>query len=192
MTPPKLPDPPVEIYRRICTYLPSQSALDLLLVNRFVYNACNDWTIWREVIRHNGDFVFEHRAGWMEDARSWKRYVTANSKLHTVDELNATDVAQWLPQLVAFNRKLHPADTHHARLTSWATLFMTDSIDLIIHSTKTANLASFCNSIWQTPLSITDEWRSSQPRHWHMQCQKPLYNYPRILSRKADALCLLV
>lgn len=38
---PWLPVLPAEIYRRICALLPCSSALNFLLVNRFLYKACN-------------------------------------------------------------------------------------------------------------------------------------------------------
>ncbi|KAF2820197.1 hypothetical protein CC86DRAFT_118258 [Ophiobolus disseminans] len=131
MTLPWLPDIPAEIYRRICTLLPSRSALDFLLVNHFVYNACDDWTIWREVIRRNGDFVLEHLARHMGDTRAWKRYVIADSKSNTSDEPTTTDVVQWLLQLTALN---HP----------------------VISSMDVAALVSICDSILHTPFSTTD------------------------------------
>lgn len=105
MPPCRLCDLPADVYRRICTHLPSQSALAFLLVGRAIYRACNDWIVWREVVRNNSNFSYGIPKIHTQDQQAWKRYVVADSKASSI-HLYGAEVAEWLPQIVALNRKL--------------------------------------------------------------------------------------
>lgn len=105
MPPPQLCDLPVDISRQVCTYLPSHSALAFLLVSRSIYQGCNDWIVWREVIRNSSNFPHRIPEAHAQDPRAWKQLVIADSKACR-SGLDGVDIEEWLPHLVALNRKL--------------------------------------------------------------------------------------
>jgi hypothetical protein len=61
--------------------------------------------VWREVIRNNSNFSYGIPEIHTQNRQAWKRYVVADSKACNI-YLYGAEVAEWLPQIVALNRKL--------------------------------------------------------------------------------------
>jgi F-box domain len=99
---------PIETLRRIAGCLPPISALNFLLVCRNINKACNDWTVWRDVVKASLDFsVFESHADEMMAKERWKRFAIAMMK---ADQGRHDDhVAALLPQMMALHRRLFTA-----------------------------------------------------------------------------------
>lgn len=93
---------PVEVTRRIASYLAPQSALSLLLVCRSLYDFCNDWTVWEHIIQYHGGFLSSLSGNTDTDRTYWKRYAIAAVKVNHF-EYNVAAL-KWLPQLMASNR----------------------------------------------------------------------------------------
>lgn len=98
MSRPSLIDLPTELLRRICGLLPCHSALDFILVCRVTHNACDDWTVWRAVLVHSGDFPSVLPDTENHDV--WKPYVIASTKaLTSYEHWTTKDIEGYLPQL---------------------------------------------------------------------------------------------
>ncbi|KAF2647190.1 hypothetical protein K491DRAFT_784873 [Lophiostoma macrostomum CBS 122681] len=90
---------PTEILRRIGSYMSCPSALTFLLVCRSIYQACDDWTVWRDVVRHSPHYP---SLIFADDADEWKRYVVAGTKAAcSQGDWDTKDLEEWLPQLAA-------------------------------------------------------------------------------------------
>lgn len=95
---------PVEILRRIAGHLTAVSAFDFLLVCRNIYNACDDWIVWRDVVKAslNLSAVSPHSEEITQGM--WKLFAIADMK---AEQASLDDhVTEWLPQMMALHRKL--------------------------------------------------------------------------------------
>lgn len=118
MSTPSLTRLPREILRRICGYLPCSSALTLLLVCRLLYRDCDDWTVWRDVVRRSLPHPSYVPTVPADDG--WKRYVVAGTKAaRTWEPRTVKDLEEWLPQLAAQGH----ADVLHGDLSFLHRLF---------------------------------------------------------------------
>jgi len=108
---------PVEVIRHIAANGPFDSALSLLLVSRTLYNACNDWTVFKGMIEYDGN-----GSGWRPDLSTWvsientKLYwqkwayadfiaVEASKYPENLEDDAPFAAASWVPHLIAMNRK---------------------------------------------------------------------------------------
>lgn len=80
--------------------MPCISALQFLLVCRIIYRACDDWTVWRDVLRSNTHGLARLPSTHVATKDGWKRYVIAVAKAARPAELQATeDLMLWLPHI---------------------------------------------------------------------------------------------
>ncbi|KAH5786245.1 hypothetical protein HBI88_066770 [Parastagonospora nodorum] len=94
---------PRELLRKICCELPCAAALEYLLVSRLIYQICDDWTVWRMLVKKN----FYHVETAIEGKSDiWKRYTVAAAKATTLSNWSTQDLEMWLPQVAASR---HPA-----------------------------------------------------------------------------------
>jgi hypothetical protein len=101
---------PKELLRQISSNLPCQSALDLLLVSRYVYLACNDWTVWQAVaaqhlpnLRYPGSLAEPNTTS----TQGWKRFAIAAAKAErSAGRWTIKDLREWMLQLAALG---HPS-----------------------------------------------------------------------------------
>ncbi|KAK7177769.1 hypothetical protein PSPO01_16184 [Paraphaeosphaeria sporulosa] len=103
----KLDELPAELVRKIAVKLPSSAALALMLACRYTYVACNDWTVWREVVAAQcalGDSAFAVLGSLTKP--DWKRYVVADALARQNTPANERDVEMWLPHMIILQ---HPA-----------------------------------------------------------------------------------
>lgn len=91
-----------EILGHICGYLPCSSALKFILVCRTTYRACNDWSVWRNILAFNTPHYYPFATVDPECRGGWKRCGVALSNASTnQNQWNDTDLEQWLPHVVA-------------------------------------------------------------------------------------------
>lgn len=101
---------PTEIIRRIAASGPYASLLSLLLTNRKVYDACDDWTVYKSVIENHSVRGRE----WIETVilpshkGIWARYALADMLAweFMTYTLNAPreNMSKWAPMLIASHR----------------------------------------------------------------------------------------
>lgn len=97
-----LPALSTEILRQICSNLPGSSALTFLRVCRSIHRACDDWTVWRAVIRNGGQYPGGIVSAGSGNREAWKRYVIAAVKVdQTQQHWGTKDFSRWLPQIAA-------------------------------------------------------------------------------------------
>jgi hypothetical protein len=97
---------PKELLRQICSHLPCQSAFQLLLVCRFVYQACDDWTVWRAIVTQSGLYPTSLPLLGSNYYAGWKQYAIASAKAENCrGNYTTRDLEQWLPQLVALRHR---------------------------------------------------------------------------------------
>lgn len=93
---------PKELLRQICGRLPSQAALDFILVCRCIYEACDDWTVWRDVIYRSQSYPRGVPVPGGGSNSGWKRYALADIKASGVFKpYELSYLRKWLPQLAA-------------------------------------------------------------------------------------------
>ncbi|KAI9695657.1 MAG: hypothetical protein M1820_008504 [Bogoriella megaspora] len=92
---------PVEILRRVATFLPITSIYHLLLVNRKLHDVCNDWTVWRSAVKSSANFETMPWAGNDLPPRAWKSCAVADLKAQRCDCDDS--IASWLPQMMAYH-----------------------------------------------------------------------------------------
>lgn len=109
---------PVEIIRLIAASGPYSSALSLLQVNRRIYDACKDWTVFKGIIESNANSVLWRRK-WapctspsiQPEKSFWSRYALADLEaiqfLKSPDDVTPSQLARWAPQLIAMHRKYY-------------------------------------------------------------------------------------
>lgn len=120
-TPPSLTSLPTEILREICGYLSISSTLTFLHVSRTIYHACNEWMLWRDLVKQSRRYPSGvPLVGSEGDADAWKRYaIAAHRAASRRREIEAwtesecwidfkcwtdRDLETWLPQLVVLGR----------------------------------------------------------------------------------------
>jgi hypothetical protein len=98
---------PKELIRQICSCLPCESALRFTFVCRFIYQACDDWTVWRTVVTRNGRYIGALTTPASGDRDAWKQYVIAAAKAEgNSRNWRLQDLEEWFPQAAAL---CHPA-----------------------------------------------------------------------------------
>lgn len=95
---------PVEILQRIVGYLTAISAFDFLLVCRNIYNACDDWTVWRAIVKASLDLPAGSPNSKEITKGMWKRFAVADMKADQASHVD--NVTAWLPQMMALHRRL--------------------------------------------------------------------------------------
>lgn len=104
---------PTEIIQRIASKGSFESTISLLQVNRALYKACNNWTVFQGIIENNLHH-FGPGSQWdltsvaHRDPSIWSRYAYADSKavqfMYSKDKFAAYQLNQWLPHLIALQR----------------------------------------------------------------------------------------
>jgi hypothetical protein len=98
---------PKELIRQICSCLPCESALRFTFVCRFIYQACDDWTVWQTVATRSGRWMSSLSIPISGNRNAWKRYVVAAAKAEVnFGNWTLRDLDEWLPQVAAL---CHPA-----------------------------------------------------------------------------------
>jgi F-box domain len=94
---------PPECIQRIAAFLPCSSVLQFLLVSRSIEFACDNWQVYREVIRNDPDFPDEVVSGPSETTNLYKKLVIASTTAGR--DILPNNFDKWLPQLLACHRK---------------------------------------------------------------------------------------
>ena len=153
--------------------MPLQTALHVLLLNRFDYNACKDWTVWRENIRYH-TYLSKLQRPAETDCRSTILEAICHrrlkSTLHGMAGYTTSDIKRWFPQLIALKRK--PAKT------SSSSDF--DSADPVTLSMNTTSLDSVCNLHIPHPASRPE--RSTHCIHQDPRLRLRTISHPRSTS----------
>lgn len=98
---------PKELLRQICGRLPSQAALDFILVCRCIYEACDDWTVWRDVIYRSKSYPRGVPVSATDRRDVWKRYTIADAKARGFSgPWELSDLRMWLLQLATVSHSL--------------------------------------------------------------------------------------
>jgi hypothetical protein len=108
---------PMEIIRRVASHGPFTSTISLLQVNRALYHACNDWTVFQGIIANNANDS-SRRPTWdltsliQSEKSFWARYAYADFKaahfLHSPDDFSPSQLTTWAPLLMAMHREYSP------------------------------------------------------------------------------------
>ncbi|KAF2125380.1 hypothetical protein P153DRAFT_389540 [Dothidotthia symphoricarpi CBS 119687] len=154
-------DLPLEILHRICIYLPSESALAFLHTSPSIHQACNDWTVWRDLIAQNPSFP---RGFSTSTQYAWKRYVVADARASRLEEGTCIRkaVEQYLPQLLALKYTGAPSIHAEAFYNLCHPL-----ISNAVYPRSLVRLATDSNPRWEfmtnpsSPFSASD-WQSAQ------------------------------
>lgn len=131
---PRLGTLPVEILRQIASSCTSPSVFALLRVSRRVYDACNDWTVWRGLIERKLHFATKGLRSAISNS-AWKQYAIADLKAY--EGQICDDMIRWAPSLMAL---------HHPMLTS------ANASELYTRSSPQKSL----------PTLELDDWNSAQ------------------------------
>jgi hypothetical protein len=97
-----LSDLPLEILRRICTYLSPESALSFAHSCRHTYQACDDWIVWRQIVKGSARVRIEPAAAVLEQGRKGKRYTMADARVVRSGNVvcGRPPIEQCMPQLM--------------------------------------------------------------------------------------------
>ncbi|KAF1970970.1 hypothetical protein BU23DRAFT_600530 [Bimuria novae-zelandiae CBS 107.79] len=97
---------PAELLQRIAVKLSSREALTFILTCRSIHSACDDWTVWRDLL------AMSHILGGSYDVilqsdmkQNWKKYVLADALAGQKTPLKREDIEHWLPHMIVM---LHP------------------------------------------------------------------------------------
>lgn len=127
-------DLPAEIIKRIASFAPCESAINLLKTSQRMHNVCSDELVFKAILT-NGNSKCGIKAGTIvslpamdmsllrgESTSDWMRLALADSrardwlKSRTVEATKYDDIKEWLPQMVALDHPLlarlkdfHPA-----------------------------------------------------------------------------------
>ncbi|KAJ4286920.1 hypothetical protein N0V90_012800 [Kalmusia sp. IMI 367209] len=98
---------PVEVLRTILLRLPSGAALAFILTCRYIHDACDDWTTWRDLIAAQRTLADAYHTflRYRTKRDGWKRYVVADALANQLRPLDSKDVERWLPHVIALQ---HP------------------------------------------------------------------------------------
>ena len=99
-----LADLPVEVVRRIASFSSFDSVLNLSYASRHFYKACEDWTVFRDVLKHTHPNIFRDMRGLSQKDSTWKAFASAAAKADTSSSIT-NDFLRWAPQMIALYRK---------------------------------------------------------------------------------------
>ncbi|KAF2629244.1 hypothetical protein BU25DRAFT_420123 [Macroventuria anomochaeta] len=110
-----LSDLPLEILRRICTNLSPESALSFAHSCRHIYQACDDLTVWRNIVKGSARVRTDLPAAGLEPGRKGKRYTMADTSVSRPGDgsCRRAAVEQYMPQLMVLEYTMAaPLDLH--------------------------------------------------------------------------------
>ena len=102
-----LSDLPLEILRRVCTNLSPEAALSFAHSCRHTYQACDDWIVWRSIVKGSARGRTDPPAAGLEQGRKEKRYTMADTKVVrlTNGPCARPAIEQYMPQLMVLGCK---------------------------------------------------------------------------------------
>jgi hypothetical protein len=95
---------PTEYLRLITSFLPFASAVQFVSASKRIRQACDDWTVWREVLKNDSDFPFEIPKHAEKTKDIYKIFGFARGKTYKSQLHN--NIQQYPAQLIAHQRKL--------------------------------------------------------------------------------------
>ncbi len=166
---------PKELLHQICSNLSCPSALDFLLVCRYVKHSCDDWTVWREIARQ----CIENQVRGINvpntgTADIWKRYIVAATKATSSQGSWGIEDLDWLPQLSAlaypgalkasafldelFNSTLSSSILTQAIPFAYNQVGISGTNDCSLRTWRLAHAASFFHSVYHLSLPASKVW----------------------------------
>lgn len=102
-----LSDLPLEILRRICSYLSPEAALSFAHSCQHTYQVCDDWNVWRNIVKGSARVRSELSAAGPDQSCRGKRRTMADAEFgqSEIGTYRRLDVDRYLPQLLILGCK---------------------------------------------------------------------------------------
>lgn len=95
---------PTEQIRLIGSLLPCAYALQFQFASRHIWQACDDWLVWKEVLQNDRNYVYEIPVHTGTTKDIYKIVAIANGT-SCRPQLQDTGPSQWVPQHMVYHRK---------------------------------------------------------------------------------------
>ena len=97
---------PLEILRRICTNLSPEAALCFAHSCQHTYRACDDWAVWRNIVKGSARVRTEPPTKRFEESRQQNEIMTGANVVRPGDGFrNMSAVKQYMSQLMVLGCK---------------------------------------------------------------------------------------